>query len=122
MKVSSKKAKGRVLQNWVRTEIIKTIKIRPDHVRTAVMGETGADVQLLTSTARKRFPFRIECKNQEAMSHVYEAYHQACHHKGDGEPIVFIKKNRQKPLVVIDAEYFIRLFKYDDSSNDDAGC
>ena len=25
------------------------------------------------------------------------------------EPVVFIKRNNQKPLVVVDAEYFVRL-------------
>ena len=27
----------------------------------------------------------------------------------DNEPIVFIKRNNQKPLVVVDADYFIRI-------------
>jgi hypothetical protein len=55
-----------------------------------------------------KFPFSIECKNQEALN-VWKSYEQAEANSGDYEPVVFIKRNNQKPLVVVDAEYFIRI-------------
>jgi hypothetical protein len=40
---------------------------------------------------------------------VWKSYEQAEANSGDYEPIVFIKRNNQKPLVVVDAEYFVKL-------------
>ena len=52
----------------------------------------------------------IECKNQESLN-VWKSYEQAEANSGDYESVVFIKRNNQKPLVVVDAEYFIKLHK-----------
>ena len=40
-----------------------------------------------------------------------QAYEQAKANCGKYEPIVVMKKNHKKPLVVVDAEYFIELFE-----------
>jgi hypothetical protein len=40
---------------------------------------------------------------------VWKSYEQAESNSGDYEPVVFIKRNNQKPLVVVDAEYFVKL-------------
>ena len=40
---------------------------------------------------------------------VWDAYSQAKENSGDYEPIVVMKKNGKKPLVVLDADYFVRL-------------
>ena len=42
---------------------------------------------------------------------VWEAYEQAKANCNDYEPLVVMKKNQKKPLVVIDANYFISLVK-----------
>ena len=42
---------------------------------------------------------------------VWKSYQQAESNSGDHEPILFIKRNNQKPLVVVDAEYFVGLHK-----------
>lgn len=73
------------------------------------MGAGGEDI-LLSPAARERFPFSIECKNQEKVS-IWSAYEQACENCKGHEPLLFIKRNKHKPLVVLDAEYFIGLFK-----------
>jgi hypothetical protein len=39
---------------------------------------------------------------------VWDAYQQAIDNSGDYEPILVMKKNGKKPLVVLDAENFIR--------------
>ena len=36
---------------------------------------------------------------------------QAAENSGEYEPVVVIKRNQSKPLVVIDAEYFVSMFK-----------
>jgi hypothetical protein len=62
----------------------------------------------MARAAREKFPYSIECKNQESLN-IWKAYEQATENSGNYEPIVFIKRNNQKPLVVVDAEYFVRL-------------
>ena len=42
---------------------------------------------------------------------MYEAYAQASANSGDHEPILFMKKNHKKPLVVVDAEWFIKNYE-----------
>ena len=58
------------------------------------------------------FPYSIECKNQEAVN-VWKAYAQAEENCKGYEPLVVIKRNRSKPLVLVDAEHFVSLFKED---------
>ena len=73
------------------------------------MGAGGEDL-IMARDARKKFPFSIECKNVERLN-VWDAYEQAIANSGNNEPILFMKKNRKKPLVVVDAEWFIKNFK-----------
>ena len=53
---------------------------------------------------------RWECKNQEAVN-VWKAYEQAESNCKGYEPLVVIKRNRSKPLVLVDAEHFVKLHK-----------
>ena len=73
------------------------------------MGASGEDL-IMAQMARQKFPFSIECKNQERLN-VWDSYSQADTNSGKYEPILFIKKNNKKPLVVLDAEYFIKLHR-----------
>ena len=109
VKASSAKAKGRTLQNWIRKTLIEHLNIHEEDIKTAVMGESGEDI-IMARAARKKFPFSVEAKNVERLN-VWDAYEQACSNCGDHEPIVIMKKNRKKPLVVMDAENFIKLIK-----------
>ena len=66
MKNSSRKAKGRYLQNIVKKKIIELYPVlTTDDIRTSLMSENGADVKLISHTARKLFPYSIECKNRQ---------------------------------------------------------
>jgi len=105
--IKSRKAKGRKLQNWVRDSLRGLFPtLTDDDIRVAIMGESGADVKL-SAKALKLFPYDIECKNTEGWKKVYDAYEQSDGH-GKNEPIVFIKMNRKNPLVILDANYFLR--------------
>ena len=108
MKPASCKAKGRALQDWTRQILISELAIHPEDIKTAVMGESGEDLKMARA-AREKFPLSIECKNVEKLN-VWQAYDQACENSGEYEPVLIMKKNRKKPLVVVDAEYFIKLF------------
>jgi len=106
MRPQSAKAKGRRLQQWVRDQLIEHLEVHPEDIESRSMGAGGEDL-IMARDARKKFPFSIECKNQEKLN-IWDAYEQACANSGEYEPIVFIKKNGKKPLVLIDAEYFIK--------------
>jgi len=107
MKTQSKKAKGRNLQKYVRDLILKTFpKLEPDDVKSTSMGAGGEDVQL-SPAARKLFPYSVECKSLKAIA-VYKYYEQAQANAGKYEPLVVIKANHKKPLVLLDAEYFFK--------------
>ena len=43
------------------------------------------------------------------MKYLWEAYEQSISNAGNLEPLVVVKINNKKPLVVLDAEYFIKL-------------
>lgn len=108
MKPQSAKAKGRKFQQWVRDQLISVLDISEKDCKSTSMGAGGADVQL-SSAAHEKFPYAIECKAQQSIS-VWAAYKQAQTH-GDGEPLLFITRNHGPKLVVVDAEYFIKLHK-----------
>ena len=112
MKTQSAKAKGRRLQQWVVQQLIETFDIHPEDIKSCSMGAGGEDVQMARS-AREKFPYSVECKNVEKLN-VWEAYEQAKSNSNDYEPIVIMKKNQKKPLVVVDADFFISLFKRGD--------
>jgi|TARA_B100000029_G_scaffold507690_1_gene592896 hypothetical protein len=109
MKTQSAKGKGRRLQQWVRDMLIEVLDVHPEDIESRSMGAGGEDL-IMARAARERFPHSIECKNVERLN-VWDAYEQACANAGQHEPIVVMKKNRKNPLIVVDAEYFIRLFE-----------
>ena len=108
MKTSSAKAKGRKLQQWMRNLLIEKLEVHPEDIESRSMGAGGEDL-IMARAAREKFPMSIECKNQEKVN-VWEAYKQAEDNSGKYEPVVIIKRNKSKPLVVVDAEYFVSLF------------
>ena len=109
MKTQSAKAKGRRFQQWVRDQLIEKLEVHPEDVESRSMGAGGEDL-IMARAARAKFPMSIECKNQESVN-VWKSYEQAAENSGEYEPIVVIKRNQSKPLVVIDAEYFVSMFK-----------
>jgi len=109
MKTSSAKQKGRKLQQWMRDLLIKKLDVHPEDIESRSMGSQGEDL-IMARAAREKFPLSIECKNQESVN-VWKSYEQASENSGEYEPIVVIKRNKSKPLVVIDAEYFVSMFK-----------
>lgn len=125
MTPSSRKAKGRNLQNWVRDQIIKLFPELANDIKSTPMGVTGTDIQL-SPLAQNKIPLSIECKAQENVS-IWAAYEQACEgaklenkkiaklqnvpNPPTMEPVLILKRNRKDPLAVVDAEYFLELIK-----------
>ena len=107
MKTQSAKAKGRRLQQWVRYILIEELNIHPEDIESRSMGAGGEDL-IMARAAREKFPYSIECKNQESVN-VWKSYEQAQENSKDYEPVVVLKRNNTKPLVLVDAEYFVKL-------------
>ena len=109
MKTSSAKAKGRKLQQWFANVLVEGLGLDRDDLESRPMGSQGEDI-ILGKQSREIFPYSVECKNQEAVN-VWKAYEQASENCKGYEPLVVIKRNRHKPLVVVDAEQFVELQK-----------
>ena len=109
MKPQSAKAKGRRLQQQFRDLLIEELNIHPEDIESRSMGAGGEDL-IMASAAREKFPYSIECKNVEKLN-VWEAYKQADENSKNYEPVVVMKKNNHKTLVVLDAEYFVKIHK-----------
>ena len=107
MKTQSAKAKGRRLQQWFRDLLIEKLDIHPEDIESRSMGAGGEDL-IMARAAREKFPYSIECKNQESIN-LWKSYEQAQENSKDYEPVVVLKRNNTKPLVLVDAEYFIKL-------------
>ena len=114
MRPQSAKAKGRRLQQQFRDLLIEKLDIHPEDIESRSMGAGGEDL-IMARAAREKFPFSIECKNVEKLN-VWEAYNQAKENSTPSrlsgnayEPLVVMKKNNHKALVVLDAEKFVEI-------------
>ena len=109
--VRSRKAKGRMLQNWVRDLLLSTFPNlkKVEDVSCAILGESGIDVKL-SRFAQGLFPFSIECKNKETWKGLYDAYDQAISN-ANLEPVVVLKMNKRDPLIVLDFKKFVSIIK-----------
>jgi hypothetical protein len=116
IKVSSAKAKGRNLQKWAVQKIAELLKYKlpenkdDSHIRSREMGQSGIDV-VLSKKAKQKFPFAIECKNQEKIN-LPEFMKQA---KANGTediwPLLIVKnKTLKEPLLIMEWETFENLY------------
>ena len=116
MKTSSAKAKGRRLQQHFMKLLIEKLNIDPEDIESRSMGAGGEDL-IMSKAARNKFPYSVECKNQERLN-IWTAWEQANNNSGVYDPIIVIKKNGVRPLVVLDAENFLDYVKeFNDDSN-----
>ena len=109
MKTQSRKAKGRRLQQKFMQLLIEKLDIDPEDIESRSMGAGGEDL-IMSKAARDKFPYSIECKNQERLN-IWQAWEQANNNKGIYEPMLVIKKNGTSPLVVLNAENFLEYVK-----------
>ena len=109
MKTSSAKAKGRRLQQKFMQLLIEKLDIDPEDIESRSMGAGGEDL-IMSKAARNKFPYSVECKNQEKLN-IWSAWDQANSNRGIYEPIVVIKRNGVPPLVVLEAENFLDYVK-----------
>ena len=110
MKQISRRRKGRRLQNLVRAKILETFDIlRPTDVSIAKTGENGADIKL-SKIAKRILPYQFECKYQERLATLHRWFSQSKKH-GRMEPILVVKMNDKKPLLIMDLDHFFQIVK-----------
>ena len=116
IKVSSRKAKGRNLQKWAVEKIAELICYKlpenkdESHIRSREMGQAGVDV-VLSNKARQRFPFAVECKNQEKIN-IAEFMKQAKSNKTEyTRPLLIVKnKTLKEPVIIMEWDTFSALY------------
>lgn len=113
IKTSSAKAKGRRLQQWVCEKVSNLLGLSwgPDEmIASREMGQNSTDVRLI-GEAKERFPYSVECKAQEKMSVPAWVRQAKANELKDTNWLLFTKRNREKPLVILDAEVFFEILK-----------
>ena len=111
MKPRSAKAKGKRLQNKV-TQLLQekySSVLEAGDFKSTTMGEHGMDVQLSPS-ARKVFPFAIECKNQEQLN-IWKSLEQAESNCEGLTPLLVFKRNKTKIYAALEISDFLNLLK-----------
>ena len=110
VKTHSAKAKGRRLQQEVRDKLIEVSQLHPDDIRSTPMGSSGEDI-MLSSAARSKFPWSIECKNVEKFS-IWPAIEQARANAKEHTPVVVFTKNHESTQISMPFDYFMDIYKF----------
>lgn len=111
--VASAKDKGRRLQKWVCEQISNLTGFDWGHdcpIESRGMGQNGVDVRM-EAKVLKEFPYSVECKAQENWS-IPAWIEQAQTNTIPGtEWLLFAKKSRKDPIVIMDAKVFFQLLQ-----------
>jgi len=111
MNTSSRKAKGRRLQQEIRDLLRETYKdngLVDGDIESTIMGESGRDIKL-SPLAESIIPFDVEAKNQETAS-IWSWMAQAEKNtKKDRVPLVVFKRNRSKTYAVLELKDLLQL-------------
>ncbi len=110
IKISSRKAKGRNLQQQVCRDIANILDIEYNQqddnclIHSREMGQAGKDI-ILRGIAKERFPYSIECKSVENL-HLDKAIKQIKYNmtKEDIGFLIIHKKKNQPILVTLEWE------------------
>jgi hypothetical protein len=114
--VQAAKAKGRRLQQWVceRISLVTGFEWgasgKDCPIESRPMGQNGCDVRM-ESQVLELFPFSVECKYQEKWA-IPAWIKQAKANMLPGTNwLLFVKKNNDKPIVVMDAQVFFDMME-----------
>jgi len=107
--VSSAKAKGRRLQQWVRNYLQQHLHgVEDDDVTSTPGGVNGPDIGL-SPLARRLFPWTVECKARSSFA-IYKALEQAeTNMMKKTRPVAILKGDRKRPLALMYADDFMEL-------------
>lgn len=111
--VSSRKSKGRGLQQWVANEISKLTGIpcgKDEAIESRGGGQCGTDVRL-SKKALALFPYSVECKNCETWSLPSFIAQAKRNQLPNTDWLVFLSKNGHEEICVLDAKRFFKILK-----------
>jgi len=95
LKTSSAKSKGRRASAEIKELLLKHCQALTDgDIVVTPSGVTGPDLHL-SPFASAHYPLKIEAKNVEKLN-IWAAIRQCEAHDGEGEPVLFFKRNRTK--------------------------
>jgi hypothetical protein len=105
------KAKGRSGQQEIRDKLLAAFpELEPGDVKSAIMGEGGADVQL-SPAAFKKIPLSIEVKRRKnPLKTLHDWLNQAKSHT-TGNPVVFYRADRGEWVAIMPADDYIKLLQ-----------
>lgn len=91
--------------------VINELGLSEHDVKSTAMGQSGPDIYL-SSTARERFPFAVECKRQETCN-IWEWLRQTeANAKLVGlHPLLAFRRNNGETYIVLRKEDFVTLVK-----------
>jgi hypothetical protein len=110
---TSRKAKGRRLQQVVRQDLVDRLGIDPGDILSTAMGQSGCDLYL-SPVARAQFPFGVECKAQERIA--LPEWWQQCTRNAEAEgltPLLVLKQSRREALAVLRWSDLLALLRHD---------
>ena len=83
---------------------------RPYEIVVTPSGINGRDLSFY-GVAKDKFPYAIECKNQETNKVMWDWVDQANKHVGQTSdiPLVVFSKNHEEPYVVLSFDHFLKL-------------
>lgn len=107
------KNKGRLGQQEIRDRLLQEFpEFEPDDIKSTVMGDTGADIQL-SPAARKKIPLAIEVKRRKSVGKTFYDYMEQakCHVKNGEDPVVFFRADRKEWLVMTELDVFMKMLR-----------
>lgn len=108
MRTSSCKAKGRRCAQEAKDTILKYYpELHERDVIITSSGVTGPDLMISPGHFDK-FPFAVECKNQEAMN-IWSSFNQAKQHaeKAEGAPLLIFRRNRSELMACVTFDFLV---------------
>jgi len=111
-KSRSRKSKGMRFQKEIKQLLHEYFpEFEDDDFKTAISGESGEDIHISPNARHNRVPLSIECKNTEKLN-IWNAIEQTEKNSKDNNiPVVFFRRNRTKPYVVLDAKNFLEILR-----------
>jgi hypothetical protein len=96
------------LQNQIRDKIRDFTGLGEGDVDSQPMGCSGLDIRL-SPLAQRKFPWAVECKNQESWNLGNYWKQTLSNSNEDLKPLLFIKKNHHETLAVLRESDFFEL-------------
>lgn len=111
--ISSRKAKGRRLQQWTARKISEVTGFECGTdcaIESRPMGQHGPDIRL-EQNVLEVFPYSVECKSQESWAVPSWIKQASDNTYPNTDWFLVMKKNQQQPYVLLEGDLFFELLK-----------